>query len=156
MPTPTITPELKKLALDFNKPGTYPRSPRELMAGYVIVARVLDKCRALLNGTGEEYQFNCPLDRIFFDFTGIDADAFEAKVASGASDEDMADWIQQQSKIKEKIDIVKWNNEWRYKTFDKLPGEFQLYLEEKVFADNPMFRAYFLEGLDIEEGRIKP
>src|SRR5689334_11523830 len=100
MPTPTISPELKKLALDFNQPKTYPRSPREMLGGYVIAARVLDKCRAILNGTGEDYNYNCPLDRFFFDFTGIDADAFEAFVATGASDESVATWIQQHSNIK--------------------------------------------------------
>jgi hypothetical protein len=29
----------------------YPRSPRDTLAGYVIAARMLDKCRAVLAGT---------------------------------------------------------------------------------------------------------
>ncbi len=29
----------------------YPRSPRETLAGYVLAARVLDKCRAAIAGT---------------------------------------------------------------------------------------------------------
>jgi hypothetical protein len=155
MVTPTIAPELKKLALDFNKPNTYPRSPREMLAGYVIAARIVDKCRAILNGTGEEYNYNCPLDRFFFDFTGIDADALETFVATGASDEAVSEWIQQHSKIKEKIDIVKWNNEWRYKTIDQLPDRFQLFIEEDVFEQKPLARLlYFFDKLDLDEGRL--
>lgn len=155
MATPTISPELKKLALDFNKPNIYPRSPREMLAGYVIAARIVDKCRAILNGTGEEYNYNCPLDRFFFDFTGIDADALEAFVATGAGDEAVSEWIQQHSKIKEKIDIVKWNNEWRYKTIDQLPDRFQLFIEEDVFEQKPLARLlYFFDKLDLDEGRL--
>lgn len=51
----------------------FPRSPRESLGGYVVAARVLDKCRAAVAGTLGEYHFNCLLDRHFFDFTGIDA-----------------------------------------------------------------------------------
>ncbi len=40
----------------------YPRSPRETLAGYVIAARMLDKCRAAISGTLGEYHFDCPLD----------------------------------------------------------------------------------------------
>ena len=43
---------LKSLAKDLNK--DYPRSPREMLAGYVIAARILDKCRAVLAGTAGE------------------------------------------------------------------------------------------------------
>ena len=61
---------LKLLAKDLTK--EYPRSPRETLAGYVIAARMLDKCRAVLAGTAGEYHFDCPLDNQFLGFTGID------------------------------------------------------------------------------------
>ncbi len=41
--------DLTNLALDLTV--EFPRSPRALFAGYVIVGRVLDKCRAMVNGT---------------------------------------------------------------------------------------------------------
>ena len=62
------------LALDLTQ--DYPRSPRALFAGYVIVGRILDKCRAFLNGTAGEYEYNYGMDRVFFEFAGIDADAW--------------------------------------------------------------------------------
>ena len=40
---------LKLLAMDLTR--EYPRSPRETLAGYVIAMRMLDKCRAVINGT---------------------------------------------------------------------------------------------------------
>lgn len=68
----------------------YPRSPRELLAGYVLAARVLDKCRAAISGTLGEYHFDCPLDRYFFQFAGIDAESFRPFVATGAYDDTVA------------------------------------------------------------------
>jgi hypothetical protein len=40
------TNKVKNLARDLSK--DFPRSPRETLAGYVIAARTLDKCRAAL------------------------------------------------------------------------------------------------------------
>jgi hypothetical protein len=64
-----------------------PRSPRELLAGYVLAARVLDKCRAAISGTLGEYKFDCPLDHYFFQFAGIDAESFRSFVATDADDD---------------------------------------------------------------------
>jgi hypothetical protein len=49
-----------------------PRSPRVRLGGYVILARMLDKGRATLAGKNGEYNYNCPLDQNFLNFTGID------------------------------------------------------------------------------------
>lgn len=154
MSTPTISEKLKTLALDLTK--TFPRSPRETLAGYVVAARILDKCRAVLNDTAEEYLYNCPLDRYFFDFTGIDADAFKALVATGASDEEVAEWIQKHSQVQERLAIVKWNNEVRYKKINELSDETQLFFEEEVLPKLPKHHPVyvFLDVLDLEEGRL--
>ncbi len=53
-------------SLDFSQAGTFPRSPREKLGGYVIAARTLDKCRAAIAGTLGDYKFDCPLDNFFF------------------------------------------------------------------------------------------
>jgi hypothetical protein len=57
----------------------------------------LDKCRATLAGINGEYQFGCPLDQHFFSETGIDQDAFQDFVATGASDDDVSAWIAKHS-----------------------------------------------------------
>lgn len=153
MTTSTIAPALKTLAPDLK--SVFPRSPRAMLGGYVIVARIVDKCRATLNGTNGEYNFNCPLDRRFFDFTGINANDFMNYVATGAPDENVGAWVQEHSIIKEKIDVVRWNNEQRYMTIDKRPDETQLFFEELLSKEFPDARIIFaFDVLDFEEGRL--
>jgi hypothetical protein len=145
---------LKRLAKDLSK--EYPRSPRETLAGYVIAARMLDKCRAVLVGTAGEYHFDCPLDNQFLGFAGISAEQFKAFVATGASDEEVATWIVQHSKIKERPEIVAWNNKLRATRPCDMPIELQQFLEDyipKVVPKNRPVYVWF-DVYDLEEGRI--
>lgn len=154
MSTTTISEALKALAPDLSR--DFPRSPRKTLGGYIIAGRALDKCRAALNNTAGEYHFNCPLDRLFFEFTGIDAEAFKALVATGASDDAVAGWIQKESQKTEKLDIVKWNNQYRYMTIKEMPDRLQLYLEDyipQVIPDNKVVN-YWFDVYDIEEKRL--
>jgi len=70
-----------------------PRSPRVRLGGFVILPRLLDKCRATLAGCAGAYDFNCPLDRQFFEFTGLDAEQLKAEVATGKGDAQMLAWV---------------------------------------------------------------
>ena len=70
-----------------------PRSPRVRLGGYVILPRMLDKCRAELAGTSGEYHYNCPLDQQFLRFTGTDPEALKIEVAKGLGDGEMLAWI---------------------------------------------------------------
>ena len=70
-----------------------PRSARVRLGGYCHLPRLLDKARAFAAGKNGDYDFNCPMDRHFFGFTGIDADAFLAEVKQGRSDSEMLAWV---------------------------------------------------------------
>ena len=71
-----------------------PRSPRQCLGGYVLLPRILDKFRAKLAGRLGEYKCGKKsMDRHFFNFTGIDCDAFEAEVATGKGDWDILSWV---------------------------------------------------------------
>jgi uncharacterized protein DUF5069 len=70
-----------------------PRGPRERIGGYPILARMIDKGRAALNGTTGEYEFNCGMDQMLFRFKGIDYEEVKQLLASGASDDEVLDWI---------------------------------------------------------------
>ena len=95
------------LAPDLTK--TSPRSPRASLGDYkVLAARALDKCRAELAGTAGSYHFNCPLDQVFFRSTGIDSEKFKTFVATGASDQEVANWIAKKSKVQDKSKIAAW------------------------------------------------
>ena len=150
----TPNEKLALLAPDLTK--AFPRSPRETLGGYVVAARTLDKCRALLAGSNGEYHFDCPLDRTFFDFTGISADEFKAFAATGATDAEMAEWITTHSKIKEQTDIVLWNNKMRYTRPCDMPPELQMFLEgyipQFVRKNRPVY--VWFDVYDIEEQRL--
>jgi len=134
----------------------YPRSPRQTLGGYVIVARTLDKCRAEIAGTLGEYHFDCPLDNLLFDFTGITADQFREFVATGADDDGVATWIQENSKVKESRDIIRWNNEKRCTRLCDMPIELQEFLEGYIPENLPANKIVYcwFDVYDIEEERI--
>lgn len=146
--------KLKLLALDLTK--TFPRSPRETLAGYVIAGRTLDKCRAVVAGIEGEYHFDCPLDGQFLGFTGIEAGAFKKFVATGATDAEVADWITVHSNVKDRAEIVQWNNKLRHTRPCEMSLELQLFLEDYIpqfiRKNRPVY--VWFDVYDIEEQRI--
>jgi len=96
------------LAKDLTKES--PRSPRVRLGGYVILARTTDKCRAFLAGNIGEYHYDCPLDNMLFGFKGVTGDDFKAQVQSGASDSDLAAWIDSHGTAKTPEEIKEWSD----------------------------------------------
>ena len=148
--------DLSSLAPDLTQPGTYPRSPREVLGGYVVAARTLDKCRASIAGTLGEYHFDCPLDNFFFGFTGITPAAFRDFVATGADDEAVAAWIGENAAKRERREVIQWNNDMRGKRICEMPIELQEFLEGYIPEVIPAGRIVYVwfDVYDIEEERI--
>ena len=148
--------DLADLALDLT--SDYPRSPRALFAGYVIVGRVLDKCRAFLNGTEGEYEYNYGIDRVFFEFAGIDAEQFKAFVATGATDEEVAEWIKSKAKVHSPGEIAAWNFALKGRGISELPTDRQAWVQVYLLANvrpEVQERVIFnFDLLDAEEGRL--
>jgi hypothetical protein len=88
-----------------------PRSPRIRLGGYAILGRTADKCRALVAGNIGEYHFNCPLDNRLFGFKGVNGDDFKAQIEKGASDQQMAEWLDQSGEKKNLDEIKRWSEE---------------------------------------------
>ncbi len=84
---------VKKLAKDLRT--TFPRLPDEELGGFPGAARCLDKCRATLVGWQGEYIYACPMDQHFLSAAGIGANELKSYVATGASDDEVATWIQE-------------------------------------------------------------
>ena len=147
-------PDIKELAKDLSH--EFPRSPRETLAGYVVAGRMLDKCRAKIAGTNDEYHFDCPLDNFFLGFTEITAEDFKNFVATGADDEAVADWITEHAKPREKIEIIQWNNDMRGKRLCEMPVPLQEFLEGYIPEVIPAGKVVYVwfDVYDIEEGRI--
>ena len=146
----TVEELAKDLTLEF------PRSPRDVLAGYVVAGRTLDKCRAVLAETNGEYHFDCPLDNFFFDFAEITADDFKAFVATGADDDEVVAWILEHGKPRKKSEIIQWNNDMRGKRLCEMPTPLQEFLEgyiPKYIPEEKIVYVWF-DVYDIEEGRI--
>jgi hypothetical protein len=85
-----------------------PRSTRVRLGGYSHLPRLLDKARAHLAGKLGEYKWNCPLDKRFFAFTGIDEAALLAEIKPDRSDVEMLAWIGTQTK-RQPYEIAAWS-----------------------------------------------
>jgi hypothetical protein len=90
--------KVKQLARDLRREE--PRSPDEELAGFQLAARCLDKCRASLVGWEGDYRYNCPMDQEFLGEAELEADEFKDFVATGATDDEVAGWIQQHAKAR--------------------------------------------------------
>src|SRR5262249_30039010 len=106
------TEKLRTLALDLNR--TSPRSPYAALANAfpAVAARLVDKCRADLIGQGGSYQYNCPMDQMFFAATGIKAESLREFIATGADDNEVATWMSEQAIMPEEA-IVSWGRRFR-------------------------------------------
>src|SRR5262249_17219497 len=87
-----------------------PRSPRIRLGDYALAARMADKGRATLHGVAGEYHFACPLDQMLFDFKGVQADDVSSLLASGATDEQLVDWLNSQGTTKTVGEIKEWGS----------------------------------------------
>lgn len=133
----------------------FPRSPHEDLGGYVLLPRIIDKCRALLSGTIGEYKYNCPLDRQFFDFTSLDAEEFKKQVAAGKSDEDLLAFVKAKGEAHTESEILCWSFEQRQRG-PQLADQKAYFeqLRKKCAPKHPWVGAWF-DVLDAEEGRLR-
>jgi hypothetical protein len=152
----TINDNVKKLALDLTK--SYPGSPHAMLGGYVLAKRCVDKCRAELAGTVGDYHFDCPLDNFFLGFAGIKGADLKEFVATGADDKGVSAWITEHATKRERIEIIKWNNGWRYKRISELPDGLQEFMEDYIPQNVPPalihHLRYFFDIYDAEEKRF--
>lgn len=87
-----------------------PSSPRVRVGGYALLARMADKGRASLNGNTGEYHFDCPLDNYLFGFKGVQGADVKELLAKGASNEDVAKWLDTHGTPKTAAEITAWSD----------------------------------------------
>jgi uncharacterized protein DUF5069 len=148
--------KVKLLARDLRNGKEFPRSPREALGGYVLAARAVDKCRAVLVGWQGEYHSNCPLDQRWLKFAQIEYEAFKSFVATGATDEEIAAWISEHAKKRSRADIVIWNNLERDLRLSDLSSELQEHMEDYIASFVPRNRVvyHWYDVYDLEEERL--
>ena len=88
---------------------SFPRSMRFKLEGYVHLARMIDKCRAVLAGTEGEYIYPCPMDFRLMEFAGITHEQFTAAVKTNPTDEGVAKWFRGAAKPHQQAELDEWN-----------------------------------------------
>lgn len=124
------------IAKDLTK--EFPRSPYEELEGFPWLPRMIDKTRSLLAGKlGEYFPFPCGGDRDFLASVGLDAAGFKAKVASGATDAEIAQWVKQNVKPDYEQGLAEYSKSLRagYPSGSELAGNLKRYKAEFAKAN---------------------
>jgi Domain of unknown function (DUF5069) len=128
-----------------------PRSPRIRVGGYAILARAIDKCRALVAGEIGEYHFDCPLDNMLFGFKGVKGDDFKAQIEQGARDQEIIEWLNQSGEPKTSVEIRRWAEEVEVSSLYNHPEKRDFFSKEaKKLGLDPTETTTF-EWLEIDD-----
>jgi Domain of unknown function (DUF5069) len=128
-----------------------PRSPRVRIGGYAILARTYDKCSALIAGNIGEYHFDCPLDNMLFGFKGVKGDDFKAEVEKGATDEEMARWLNNHGEKKTPDEVKAWSDEVEATNPYNDPEKREWFEEQvKPYRLNPLTTTLF-DWLEVDD-----
>jgi hypothetical protein len=88
-----------------------PRSPRTRLGNYVIMARMIDKGRAVISGNVGEFHFDCPLDNMLFGFKGVKGSQVKELLEQGKSDEEILAWFDKNGTPKTSAEVKTWSDE---------------------------------------------
>jgi hypothetical protein len=127
-----------------------PRSPRVRLGGFVLLPRILDKCRATLAGTNGEYIYNCPLDQRFFSHFALDAEALKAEVQKGKGDGAILEWVNAAAKARP-TEIWSWSEAMERRVPSDLESrKFFTELHEKAAPQREDIGTWF-DLLDLDD-----
>ena len=134
----------------------YPRSMRVKVAGYAHLARMIDKCRAVLAGTEGEYIYPCPMDERLMEFVGITSEQFTAAVKANSTDEGVVKWLEQTAKPRQSAELEEWNQKLlaRGPSSPESAAKFKKYLAAVDPSRTDITAWSDLQ--DLEEGRAVP
>ncbi|MGB5040307.1 MAG: DUF5069 domain-containing protein [Nitrospira sp.] len=135
---------------------TFPRSMRVRLEGYVHLARMIDKCRAVLAGTEGEYIYPCPMDDRLMAFAGITAAQFTAAVKQHLSDEGVIQWFRVMATPHPQAELEEWNRMMlsRGPTTPEKQASFNKYRDAVDPSRTDLTSWADLQ--DLEEGRTVP
>ncbi|HEY6261476.1 MAG TPA: DUF5069 domain-containing protein [Nitrospiraceae bacterium] len=135
---------------------SFPRSMRVKMEGYVHLARMIDKCRAVLAGTEGEYIYPCPMDERLLKFAGITHKEFTAAVKANPSEDAVAKWFTQKANAHPPGELQTWN--LMMLTRRPSTGKKQEYFNKLRDAVDPSRTdlTAWSDLQDLEEGRTVP
>jgi len=89
----------------------YPRSPKEQINGLCHLARLIDKIRMRNAGLIQDYNYlTVGFDKYLLDKMEIQGTDLEKRVMEGGTDEEIANWVQANSKALTDEEKAEWNN----------------------------------------------
>jgi hypothetical protein len=126
------------------------------LEGYVHLARMIDKCRAVLAGTEGEYIYPCPMDFRLMEFAGITAEQFTVTVKANPTDEGVAQWFRKAAKTHTQAELDEWN-EMMLRRGPSTPQKQEYFNKLRDAADPSRTDLTAWADLqDLEEGRTVP
>ena len=134
----------------------FPRSMNVTIAGHAHVARMIDKCRAVLAGTEGEYIYPCPLDERLLEFAGLTSGQFTAAVKANPTDDGVSAWFAQTARSHSPAELKEWNRKLlaRGPSSPESAARFKKYLD-KIDPSRTDITAWS-DLQDLEEGRAVP
>ena len=129
---------------------------RVTLAGHAHLARMIDKCRAVLAGTQGEYIYPCPMDERLMEFAGITSDQFSDAVKANPTDEGVVAWFQLVAKPHSLRELEDWNRRLllRGPSSPESMANFRKY-RDAVDPSRTDLSAW-ADLQDLEEGRVVP
>jgi Domain of unknown function (DUF5069) len=110
------------MATDFRN-GEFPRRGREVLDGFMWIARVFDKARAARNGTIHDYIYPCPMDRGVFDRWGITPRLFDGALETCLTDEEILAWLKARVPEARRDEANRWLTEEKSESMDRQDAE---------------------------------
>jgi hypothetical protein len=134
----------------------FPRSMRCQLAGYAHLARMIDKCRAVLAVTDGEYIYPCPMDDRLLEFAGITSEQFTAAVKANQADQGVITWFEKEAKPHQPAELDEWNQQLlaRGPSSPESTARFKKYLAAIDPTRTDITAWSDLQ--DLEEGRVVP
>lgn len=136
------------------------RSPRELLGGYILLPRLIDKVRLLAKGQlPKAYAANVlgtgfTLDGRFLTFTGLNAEALRQVIVSGRSDDEVLTWVQDHAKLTTALEKQAWAEQIDHYRPDAALVEYRKRVYPELAAKVDVGSLSVLDLIDMDEGRL--
>lgn len=134
----------------------FPRSMRAKLEGHVHLARMIDKCRAVLAGTKGDYIYPCPMDFRLLEFAGLTDAQFTDAVRTNPTDEGVTAWFRQTARRHSAAELEEFNRHLlqRGPSSTESAEKFKKYLNAVDPSRTDLTAWSDLQ--DLEEGRNVP
>ena len=134
----------------------FPRSMGVPLDGYVHLARMIDKCRAVLAGTEGEYIYPCPMDDRLMEFAGITPEQFTIVVKCNQTDDGVTQWFRHTATPRSQAEVDEWNRIMlnRGPTTPEKQASFNKYRDAVDPSRTDL--SSWADLQDLEEGRTVP